>query len=94
MLLTVICSVQYPKQLISSSIRNNLDLIFFSDMGEVGLRAIYDCIHLPFNFKTFQKFVDENNHNYQFILYNGRIQDKNERLKLVKAKIFRELKFV
>ena len=90
--ISVICSVQYPKQLISSSIRNNLDIVIFSDLGEVALRAIYESIHIPFNFKTFQKFVDENNHNYQFILYNGRIQDKKERLKIVKAKEYLNLK--
>lgn len=93
LLLTCICSVQYPKQLISSSIRNNLDLIFFSDLGEIALKTIYDCIHLPFSFKEFQKFVDENNHNYQFILYNGRTQNKKERLSIIKAKTFFNLKF-
>ena len=31
--LTVICSVQYCKELISSSIRSNIDYVFFSDMN-------------------------------------------------------------
>ena len=59
--ITVILSLQYPKQLCSSSIRNNLDTVFFSDLSEVALHAIYDSIHLSYNFKTFQKFVDDNN---------------------------------
>ena len=90
--ISCICSVQYPKQLISSSIRNNLDIVIFSDLGEIALRAIYESIHLPFNFKTFKKFVDENNNNYQFILYNGRTQDKKERLKIIKAKEYSNLR--
>ena len=32
--ITTICSVQYCKEIISSSIRSNVDYIFFSDMNE------------------------------------------------------------
>ena len=32
--LQVCCSVQYPKELISSAIRSNIDYLFFSDLNE------------------------------------------------------------
>ena len=89
--ISVILSLQYPKQLCSSSIRNNLDYVFFSDLGEIALKAIYDSIHLPFNFKTFQKYVDDNNHSYQFIMYDGRTSNRADRLKIVKAKNYENL---
>ena len=61
-------------------------------MGEIGLHAIYDSIHLPYNFKTFQQFVDTNNHDYQFIMYDSREPNKKDRIKIVKAKEFNNLK--
>ena len=91
-LITVILSLQYPKQLCSSAIRNNLDYVFISDLGEIALKSIYDSIHLSTSFKEFQKYVDTNNINYQFILYDGRTQDRKERLKLVKAIVYEDLK--
>lgn len=92
--LTVICSVQYPKELISSSIRSNIDYLFWSDLNEQALISVYQSIHLPINFKTFQKFVDNNNTNYQFIFYNSKESDKKKRIKIVKSKIFENLKLV
>ena len=92
--ITVVISIQYPKQLISSAIRNNLDYIFYSDLGELALRAIYESIHIPYSFKDFQRFTDDNNNNYQFIFYDGRTQNKNERLKIIKAQEYNEIKMI
>ena len=92
--ITVLLSLQYPKQLCSSSVRNNLDGIFFSDLGENALRAIYESLHTNMNFKQFQQYVDANNTNYQFIFYNGRESDKQKRLVVVKSKIFNNLKLL
>ena len=39
--LTVIASVQYPKELISSAIRCNTDYFFWSDLNEQGLVSIF-----------------------------------------------------
>jgi ABC-type Fe3+/spermidine/putrescine transport system ATPase subunit len=44
--ITVILSLQYPKQLCSSSIRNNLDTVFFSDLGEVALKLVLDPLQI------------------------------------------------
>ena len=90
--ITVILSLQYPKQLCNSAIRNNLDTVFFSDLGEVALHAIYDSIHLSYNFKAFQQFVDANNHDFQFIMYDSREKNKKDRLKIVKGQEFNNLK--
>jgi len=90
--ITVLLSLQYPKQLCNSAIRNNLDSVYFSDLGEVALHAIYDSIHLSMNFKSFQQFVDENNNDYKFIMYDSRESNKKDRLKIVKGRIFNNLK--
>ena len=90
--ISCICAVQYCKELISSSIRSNIDYIFFSDMNENAIQSIYHSIHVPYNFKMFKKFVDDNNTNYQFIFYNSKEPDKSKRLSIVKARLFNNLK--
>jgi hypothetical protein len=92
--ITCLLSLQYPKQLCSSAIRNNLDYVIFSDLGEIATKAIYESIHIPLNFKQFKEYINDNNHNYQFIMYDGRTQNRNERLKIIKAKMFDELKLL
>ena len=44
------------------------------------------------NFKEFKEFTDKNNHDYQFIMYDGRTQDRKERLKVIRAKEYQNLK--
>ena len=91
--ITTILSSQYPKQLVSSSIRNNLSYVFINDLGQIALKAIYESIHINMSFKEFIQYVDENNTDYKFIFYDGMIQSKN-RLSLVKAKMYDNLKMV
>jgi hypothetical protein len=90
--LTCLLSCQFPKQIVGTIIRNNLDYIMFSDLGEIATKAIYEATHLGMNYKEFKEFIDRNNHNYQFILYDGRSQDRKERLKVIKANEFNNLK--
>ena len=89
--ISVILSSQYPKQLVSSAIRNNLSYVFFSDLGEVAMKAIFESIHIKMNFRQFNNYTNEHNHDYQFILYDGMSQDR-ERIKIVRAKEFKNLK--
>jgi len=91
--ITCICSVQYCKGLISSSIRNNLDYIFFSDIGYIQIEALYEVISVNIDKQTFKSFIDENNNNYQFILYDSREKMKKDRLKIVKADLM-EIEFL
>ena len=91
--ITTILSSQYPKQLVTSSIRNNLSYIFINDLGYIALKSIYESLHINMNYKEFQNYIDDNNNNYQFIFYNGMIQQKN-RLFLVKAIIYENLKII
>ena len=90
--LTCIMSTQFPKMVVGTIIRNNLDYIIFSDMGILSLKTIYDCIHTGYSFNEFKDYVDNNNHSYQFILYDSRTQNRNERLKIIKAKEYNSLK--
>ena len=90
-LITTICNFQYSKGICSSSIRNNIDYFFISQLGEPALRSVYDNICINMSYKNFEKFVDENNHSYQFLFYDARTQDRKQRLKIVKAKEFSKL---
>ena len=90
--LTCILSCQFPKQIVGTIIRNNLDYIIYSDLGEIALKAVYEATQLGMNFKEFKEFTDINNHDYQFILYDGRTQDRKERLKVIKATEYKNLK--
>ena len=92
--ITCILSSQYPKQLVSSSIRNNLSYVLINDLGETALKAIYESIHIKYSFREFQEFVNEHNNDYTFILYDGVSQKKDERLKLVRGDILNNLKIV
>lgn len=90
--LTCILSCQFPKQVVGTIIRNNLDYIIWSDCGEIAIKSIYEATHLGMNFKEFKEFTDINNHDYQFIMYDGRVQDRKERLKVIKSTEFKNLK--
>jgi energy-coupling factor transporter ATP-binding protein EcfA2 len=90
--LTCLLSCQFPKQVVGTIIRNNLDYIIWADQGEIGLRAVFEATHLGMNFKEFKEFTDNNNHDYQFILYDGRVQDRKERLKVIRATEYQNLK--
>ena len=90
--ITCICSVQYCKGLISSVIRNNLDYIFFSDVGYVQIEALYECIWTNLNKKEFIKYIYDNNNNYNFLMYDSKEKERKDRLKIVHADIL-ELKF-
>ena len=92
--LTVICSVQFAKTLISPAIRGNLDYLFFSDLNINSLKPIYESIVTKMSFNRFVEFVDDNNHHYQFIFYNGRESDKTKRLKIVKSIVYSKISMI
>jgi len=85
--ITVILSIQYPKGLLSSSIRGNINYLFFNDLNYEAEDAILKSVHIPFKYNEFHKFIDEHNSDYQFIMYNNNEKDKKKRLKIVKAKM-------
>lgn len=91
--ITVILSVQYPKGLFTSSIRGNINYVFFNDLNYEGEDAIYKTIHIPFKYNEFHNFIDNNNDDYKFIMYDNNEKNKKERIKIVKAKIL-DLQFV
>ena len=93
-LISVICSVQYCKGLCSSSIRNNIDYFIWSDLGEQAIKSVYETIHIGMNFKEFKQFTQDNNHDYQFIMYDSRTQKRDERLKVIKAQEFTNMKLI
>ena len=88
-----IASVQFPKQVISTSIRSNLDIVFWNDLSDTGLEAIYQSIHLPYSYKEFKTYTYTNNDNYQFLCYNNNEKNKNKRVTICKAKMYESLHF-
>jgi hypothetical protein len=46
------------------------------------------------NFKTFLNLVNEYNTDYRFFTYNSKESDKKKRLKLVKSKLYTNLKIL
>jgi len=57
------------------------------------MKAIYESIHIKMSFRQFNDFVNEHNHDYQFVLYDGMISNK-DRIKLVKAKQYENMKII
>lgn len=90
--ITTLMSIQFNKHLCNNIIKNNLDMIFISDLGDVCLKSIYESIHINMSYKEFKNYVNENNHSFQFIMYNSRINEKNKKLSIVKARLFNNLK--
>ena len=93
--ITCILSVQYPKGLLSSSIRGQIKYCFFNDLNAEGEEAIYKTIHIPTKFKLhdFHDFIDEYTIDYQFIMYDNIEKNKRERIKIVKSDLI-ELEFI
>lgn len=91
--LFTIMSVQYPKMVCDTSIRNNIDMVFFNDLNYQGEEAILKSIHIPYKYNDFHDFIDKFNDNYTFILYDNCEKDKKKRIKLVRAKMM-DLKFI
>jgi len=75
--ITVIISIQYPKFILNSVIRNNIDYLFFSELNKKAIEAIYDTVYIDMNIKQFSKFLNDNNNDYQFIFYDNKIKEKD-----------------
>ena len=68
-------------------------MVFFNDLNFQAEEAILQSIHVPFKYQEFHKFIDDNNSDYTFIMYDNCEKDKKQRIKLVKAKML-ELQFI
>lgn len=87
--LTIIVSVQYPRYILNGLIRNNIDYLFFSELNPQALKGIYEMTFTNMKIKEFEAFVEENNRDYQFILYNNKERDRNNRISIVKAELIK-----
>lgn len=91
----LIISCQHAKEIITTSIRNNLDLVFFNDINFTNAEAIYKCMHVNFYLRDLIDFIEYvNDGNHMFIMYNNNEKDKHDRIKLVKAKLYDSIKIV
>jgi len=91
----LILSCQHAKEIITTSIRNNLDLIFFNDVNFTNSEAVYRCMHVNFHLKDLIDFIEYvNDGTHKFILYNNNEKDKHQRIKLVKARLYDFIKIV
>jgi len=92
---TCILSLQMTKGggIINPTIRSNIDEVFFSKLPKSGRELMYEYICEDIDKKDFEKFVKENTKNYQFVLIdNNNNGDAGDTVKLVKAKLFKEIK--
>jgi len=87
--ITVIMSVQFPRHVCSKIIRNNIDYLFISELNnETMINIIKECITISgIDAKDIFNYIINNNHDYQFILYNNTEKDKHKRLSVIKAKL-------
>ena len=73
--------------MISTKVRGNINYLFLSDINEEILKQIKEIIMLPkMNMKEFYNYVNKNNHSFQFIFYDNLTREKDQRLKIVKAR--------
>jgi len=88
-------SVQFPRHVCSRIIRNNIDYLFISELNnETMINIIKECITISgLDAKDIFNYIINNNHDYQFILYNNTEKDRNKRLSVIKAKLL-ELKLL
>ena len=91
--IAVILSVQFPKKIVDTSIRSNLDYCFVNELSYEGMEAIHKSIQIPYSLKEFRSYIYNNNDDYQFIMFDG-LSKKKERIKLVKSKLIKNLKFI
>lgn len=87
--ITVILSVQFPKHVCSKIIRNNIDYLYLSELNnETMYNVIKELITVSgVDNKEIFNFIVNNNHDYQFILYDNTQKDKLKRLSVVKAEL-------
>jgi len=84
--LTVIVSCQYAKKLIGTSVRNNIDYLFFWDINMNMIKTMYEMMSIHLTEQEFKTYINNNNNDYQFIFYNSKEKEKIKRLITVKAK--------
>jgi len=92
--LTLIISVQYAKTLIWTQVRNNIDYLFISDVNYNMIECLYDVMSIPMTKQEFREYLLNNNTEYTFLFYNWKEKNRDERLKLTRAKLYEKIKFV
>lgn len=90
--ITTIVSVQYCKNLISPTIRGNIDYLFFSVISNDSIDPIYRSIYTKMNLKDFYQFLHTHNKNFQFVFYNNKHKSDQDKFFTVKAQLRSNLK--
>ncbi len=75
-----IVSTQYPKSfLLNPVIRGNIDYLFFSDLNRKNFENIYEIVITDLSIKQFANKINEINNNFQFVMYDNKTRDRQER---------------
>jgi len=90
--ITTIVSVQYCKNLISPTIRGNIDYLMFSIISNDSIDPIFRAIYTKMNLKEFYQFLHTYNKNYQFVFYNNKHKTDDDKFFIVKAELRKDLK--
>lgn len=82
--ISIIVLTQFLKRVITPTIRNNIDYLFFSINNYPSLDTIFEMIVYPHDKKHFINFVKNNTKEFRFIMYNNLTTD-TDNFYIVKA---------
>ena len=74
--------------------RSNIDYLAFRKVENTYKKTLWNMCNTKMKFEQFKDFINDNTTDYKFILYDNtsQSQDENERLKVVKAVLYDEMK--
>jgi hypothetical protein len=74
--------------------RTNIDYLAFRKVENTYKKRLYEMCNTKMKYEEFKDFLDKNTTDYKFILFDNTSQTSKdkERLKVVKAKLYDELK--
>lgn len=92
--MNVIVSCQNAAYFVNPTVRDNIDYLMFRKTENTYKRALWEACNTRMTFPEFKQFIDDNTEDYKFILYDNVSQkgSDKERLKIVKAELFDEMK--
>jgi hypothetical protein len=90
--MSVIVSSQNASYFLDPTKRSNIDYLAFRKVENTYKERIWKICNTKLKFPEFKDFIEDNTGDYGFILFDNTSQgDEQERLKVVKAKLFKEM---
>ena len=92
--ISVIVSSQNAAYFLDPTKRSNIDYLAFRKVENTYKKTLWNMCNIKMKFERFKDFINDNTTDYKFILYDNtsQSQDENERLKVVKAVLYDDMK--